>query len=243
MRHERNLPFIMLLTFIVSVLVASAQSAGTQNIEELRLAAEQGDADAQFGLGGAYVQGTGVPQDLVEAERWFRRAAEQGHAGAQTVLRELYRSIRLLAEQGNADAQFGLGVAYVQGTGVAQDLVEAVRWFRRAAEQGHAGAQARLGMAYFQGTGVPQDFAEAVRLVRLAAQQGNVQGQAALGAAYFTGAGVLQDYVSAHMWLNLATAGGHENSREVRDSVAELMTRAQIAEAQRRAREWNRIAP
>ena len=48
------------------------------------------------------------------------------------------------------------------------------------------------------------------------------------------------DYVSAHMWLNLAAAGGHDNAREARDSVAELMTRAQIAEAQRRAREWNR---
>lgn len=243
MRYKRNLPFVLLLTFIVSVLVVSAPSAGTQNIEELRLAAEQGDADAQFSLGRAYVEGTGVPEDLVEAERWFRRAAERGHVGARTVLRELYQFIRTFAEQGNAGAQAAIGVAYAQGTGVPQDLVEAVRWFRRAAEQGHAGAQARLGMAYFQGTGVPQDFAEAVRLYRLAAQQGNAQGQAALGAAYFLGQGVLQDYVSAHMWLNLATASGHETARESRDSVAELMTRAQIAEAQRRAREWNRNAP
>ncbi len=96
MRHERNLPFVLLLTFVVSVLVGSASSAGAQDIEELRLAAEQGDADAQFSLGAAYVQGTDVGLDLVEAERWFRRAAEQGHAGAQTVLRELYRFIRPL---------------------------------------------------------------------------------------------------------------------------------------------------
>ena len=108
MRHERNLPFVLLLTLIVSVLVASAPSAGTQNIEELRLAAEQGDADAQFSLGAAYLQGTGVPEDpiavedFVEADFWLRRAAEQGHAGAQTVLRELYRPIRLVAEQGDA---------------------------------------------------------------------------------------------------------------------------------------------
>ena len=49
---------VLLLTFIVSVLAASAAaaSAGTQNTEELRLAAEQGDADAQVRLGGAYHQ-------------------------------------------------------------------------------------------------------------------------------------------------------------------------------------------
>lgn len=47
MQHERNLPFVPLLMFIVWVLVASAPSAGAQDIEQLRLAAEQGDADAQ----------------------------------------------------------------------------------------------------------------------------------------------------------------------------------------------------
>ena len=110
------------------------------------------------------------------------------------------------------------------------------------ADAGQAAQQlsaARVGYAYHEGTGVLQDFAEAVRWFRLAAQQGNAEGQAGLGAAYALGQGVLQDYVSAHMWLNLAVAGGEERAREARDSVAELMTRAQIAEAQRRAREWN----
>ncbi len=80
-------------------------------------------------------------------------------------------------------------------------------------------------------------------MFRLAAQQGNAHGQYALGVMYFSGLGVSQDYVSAHMWFNLATAGGYEEARELRDSVLELMTRAQVAEAQRRAREWNRNAP
>ena len=188
----RNLPFVLLLTFIVSVLAASAPSAGTQNIEELRLAAEQGDADAQAKLGVAYFQGEGVPQDRVEAVRWLRRAAEQGHAGAQ----------------------YSLGLAYSVGEGVPQDFAETVRWFRRAAEQGHADAQARLGTAYFLGEVVAQDRVEAVRWLRRAAEQGHANGQARLGAAYALGLGVLQDYVSAHMWLNLAAARGHEGARD-----------------------------
>ena len=114
-----------------------------------------------------------------------------------------------------------------------------------AAEQGDAAAQVFLGEAYLLGEGVPQDHAEAVHWFRLAAEQGQTDAQVSLaqvslGFAYLLGRGVPQDYISAHMWLNLASASGGEIARETRDSVAEVMTRAQIAEAQRLAREWSR---
>ena len=43
-----------------------------------RLAAEQGDADAQASLGWMYASGRGVEQDDAEAVKWYRLAAEQG---------------------------------------------------------------------------------------------------------------------------------------------------------------------
>ncbi len=60
---------------------------------------------------------------------------------------------------------------------------------------------------------------------------------------YEKGQGVPQDYVQAHMWYNLAAshfAPGSDRDRAVknRDIIAEKMTPAQIAEAQRLAREW-----
>ena len=55
-----------------------------------------------------------------------------------------------------------------------------------------------------------------------------------LGFIYEKGRGVTQDYVQAHKWYNLSAALG---LRE-RDRLASLMTPAQIAEAQRLAREW-----
>ena len=48
--------------------------------EEVRKAAEQGDASAQLMLGLMYYNGIGVTQDLFEAAFWLRRAAEQGDA-------------------------------------------------------------------------------------------------------------------------------------------------------------------
>jgi len=52
--------------------------------------------------------------------------------------------------------------------------------------------------------------------------------QAKLGLVYREGRGVLQDYVQAHMWYNLAAARNQEDATELRDSLAEQMTPAQI---------------
>ncbi len=49
-------------------------------IRKFRPLAEQGNAEAQFNLGGMYRQGRGVPQDDAEAMKWYRKAAEQGDA-------------------------------------------------------------------------------------------------------------------------------------------------------------------
>jgi uncharacterized protein len=145
---------------------------------------------------------------------------------------------RQAAEQGHAAAQLDLGIQYSDGTRVVQDHAEAVKWYRKAAEQGHAEAQAILGHMYEYGTGVVQDYAEAVKWYRKAAELGNDEAQNNLGFMYERGRGVVQDYIQAHKWFNIAGAIGFEKSRKSRDSVAKKMTPAQIAEAQKLAREW-----
>ena len=151
--------------------------------------------------------------------------------------------LRVRAEQGNAQAQLNLGNMYVNGRGVPEDDVEAVRWYRLAAEQGNAGAQGMLGAMYAEGDVVPQDYAEAVRWIRRGAEQGNAWAQGMLGALYAQGDVVPQDNVSAHMWLNLAAAQSTGEARalfvEGRDRLTESMAREDLSEAQRRAREWS----
>ena len=82
------------------------------------MAALQGDPDGQYNLGVCYIEGRGVGVDCAEAASWFRRAAEQDHAGAQ----------------------YNLGVCYYMGRGVAADKTEARRWIAAAAEKGNADA-------------------------------------------------------------------------------------------------------
>ena len=200
---------------------SQAQTQTGDLVETLRLAAEQGDAIAQYALGVKYENGRGVPEDETEAVRWYRLAADQGLRAAQ----------------------FNLGLMYLNGRGVPQDDAEAVRWYRLAAEQGDAAAQNNLGVMYATtGRGIPQDDAEAVRRYRLAAQQGHAAAQYNLGIMYGTGRGVPQDYVAAYMWLDLAGRQSSGDDREAyikaREALAALITSEQIAEALRLAREW-----
>jgi TPR repeat protein len=60
-------------------------------MEQCRKAAEQGDAEMQWRLGGFYEFGFGVEQDKAEAEKWFQKAAEQGNFAAQQRLRKIER--------------------------------------------------------------------------------------------------------------------------------------------------------
>ena len=67
---------------------------------------------AQFNLGKMYELGRGVTQDDAEAVRWYRLAAEQGHADAQYNLGNMYSDT----------------IYTIFDRGVAVDEAEAVRW-------------------------------------------------------------------------------------------------------------------
>jgi TPR repeat protein len=94
------------------------------SFDEMRKAAEEGDAQAQSYLGVSYQTGQGVALDYYEAVKWFRRAADQNDTVAQCYL----------------------GFCFLSGQGVPQEFGEAARWFREAAELGDPAAQFNLGM-------------------------------------------------------------------------------------------------
>ena len=123
------------------------------------------------------------------------------------------------------------------------DMVSPLEDLTRCAEQGNARAQSRLGVLYDLGLGVSEDDAEAVRLYRLAADQGYADAQVALGWMYANGEGVPEDQVYAYMWFKLSAAQGNETAQSNKEIVERVMTREQIAEAQRLSREWIETHP
>lgn len=150
---------------------------------------------------------------------------------------------RTEAERGNASAQHNLSLLYDRGDGVPQNFEEALKWTKAAAEQGNHAAQLRLGMMYADGRGVKRDPAEAAKWFQLSAERDNAQAQYNMGAVYEYGRGVRRDPVVAHMWYNLAAANftigwDRADAFVSRDRVAEMLTPAQLADAQKRAQDW-----
>lgn len=112
---------------------AAAQRATQQvAVERIRESALAGDIEAQYSLALEYSTGKRVPQDDVEAIKWFRAASAKGHT----------------------EAMYALGAMYGAGQGVKTDYVETARWHKSAAEKGNVDAQFSLGMLYGTGTGV-----------------------------------------------------------------------------------------
>ena len=89
---------------------------------------------------------------------WYRKAADQGHAAAQSNLGNMYKQgrgvsqsdkeaavcYRKAADQGNAEAQYNLGAIYLEGQGVPKNIAKALSWFRKAAAQGLPDAAERV---------------------------------------------------------------------------------------------------
>ena len=194
---------------IIFIIFVSVILSFAANIDELKKAAEQGYAKAQFGLGICYDFGKGVEKNPTEAVKWYRKAAEQGYA----------------------QAQCNLGGCYANGNGVEKNLNEAVKWYRKAAEQGDAKAQYNLGTCYDFGNGVEKNLNEAVKWYRKAAEQGYALAQYNLGVCYYKGTGMIQNNIKAYAWIAVASANGYDDATKALQLLKEKMTPLQIERA------------
>jgi TPR repeat protein len=79
-----------LFAFILILLFSPSPSLAIDPaFAALRSRADHGDVKAQFKLGQIYEQGLGVASDPLEATRWYRMAAEQGHSEAASALKAI----------------------------------------------------------------------------------------------------------------------------------------------------------
>lgn len=160
-----------------------------------------------------------------------------------TLVAFLVLSSPLVAQTLEADMRAAAG-AYER-----KDMPTAVRIWKVWADKGNAEARTLLGAMYWSGEGVPRDHKEAARLYLLAANQGYARAQNNIGFMLGFGEGTPPpDDIEAYKWLSLAianyTARNQDRLDQARKDLATLagrMTRAQIAEAERRARAFKPV--
>ena len=123
-------------------LSPSATPLETTSVDQLLLAAQKGDPNAENALGLRYATGQGVKLSEAEAVHWFTKAAEQGYVPAQSKLGSLYYS----------------------GRGVPQDLTRAYFWMAVARQGGDEASNAlapsvRARLTRAQATAIEADAA------------------------------------------------------------------------------------
>lgn len=112
------------------------------------------------------------------------------------------------ARQGDASAQYVIGMCYLAGAGVEQNVSEAWKWLARSAEQGNENAQFQIGKMYDAGIGVSRSDKEAAYWYRRAARNGHVEALLATAKEFELGRGVLQDKrVAAENYWRAAERG------------------------------------
>ncbi|HID69515.1 MAG TPA: sel1 repeat family protein [Desulfobacterales bacterium] len=219
--------FVCILSFFSGAVAAESLSSTAQkfyygigapkNIQKaftLYLkAAQRGDVNAMFIVGGLYMQGQGTSVNQAEAFKWLYKAALNGRSSKE--------SQRILAH------------FFISGKNVPQNYSEALHWYEAAAENGDPEAQSELAFLYFSGKVVDRDYDKAFYWFDIAARNGYTLAQYNMGILWYTGNGVSGvDMVKAYAWFNLAAANGHSNGASAKSFLESILSEEELLTAQ-----------
>lgn len=182
------------------------------DLEQVKEQAAKGVPSAQFALGEAYETGTGgLKKDAAQAVHYYELAAKNGNTMAMT----------------------NLAACYMDGRGVAQNLVKAAELLESAAMKGDIYAAFNLSNAYFEGYGVKQDLGLAFSYALEAAQGGLLDAQTLVGYFYLQGIGTKPNAEQALVWFKKAAERGDGEASEYVGAFHEngIATKADAAEA------------
>jgi TPR repeat protein len=206
--------------------------------------AQGGKAADQYQLACLYHAGKGTLPDPVEAAKWCRKAAEQGHLQAMKSLAGSYRDgdgveqderamvswLRKAAVLDDADAQCELSIHLSQNGATDPELTEADKWLRKAATLGQPIAQANLGSRLIQSDD-PAKNEEAARWFKLSAMQGHPLGMFKYGMMLFLGMGVPKNDVEGAAWLLVCDPGDDESLRTAIKDILEKLPADKLPKA------------
>jgi len=125
---------------------------------------------------------------------------------------EAFKLWQPLADKGNPDAEYNLGLLYMNGLGVKKNNRLALMWFTRAGQQGLADAQYNAGVMFYLGKGVYPSYKSAIAWWQLAANKGHANAENNLAAMYAYGYGVGQDTAKAIALWTAAAKQGHPDA-------------------------------
>jgi len=142
--------------------------------------------------------------------------------------RRAFDAWSLGAYEGNSEAQYNLGVLYLEGHGVERNIEQAREWFMRAAEKSHVEAQYNLGHMSLSGMGVKKNVQAALLWWKLAAEGGYAQAQFNYGRALYLG---VEDYDDKDRGLELISLAAEQKDRRAIEFLSKNVDEITILKA------------
>lgn len=189
--------------------------------QQLRMLANQGEAESQFILGLTHRDGwDGEIKPGTLVAKWCELAAELGD-----------RRVEML-----------VGLLQREQIRVLPDVALAERWLDLAARQGDNYARVLLGDMLLEGDGVPADWVRGADWIKRSASSGFAPAQFRLGVIYLVGNDTQsRDEIEALAWFIVAAEAGSESARQFRDEQTERIGLEAARLAVRRSRELRQL--
>ncbi len=149
---------------------------------------------------------------------------------------EELRKKRVAARTGKPEAQYILGLAYLEEAATSGHLDSAVAWLNRSANQDYTKALVKLASMYFDGLGVKRDYKSAAKYFGFLANLGDADAQYSMSLIYEKGGyGMASDKSTADFWLRAAAKKGNTKAQA---KIARIEA-AKQAEAEKRL-QWEK---
>lgn len=195
-----------------------------------KIAAEMGDAKAQFSYACFLLDGKDVERDDAAAGDYWRRSAAQGYAHSVNRLgicalhgicgekKDPVRAaeyFKLAADAGLPDAMFNLCMLYDSGVGVEKDAENAYNYMKMAADKKFPAACVLFGMKLaFESASSQEDREKGAEYILTAAEAGNHDGEMLCAVCCEKGIGVEKDLSEAAGWYRRAAKAGNVQAND-----------------------------
>ncbi|MDN3719112.1 tetratricopeptide repeat protein [Roseibium salinum] len=191
--------------------------------KKLLQSVEAGHTFSYNAIGGFYLGGEHVGENVDRAVYYFNRSAARD---------DIY-------------GYLNVGTLYRDGKGVPQDYEAALGWFKKAHEGGHPAAGTAIGLLYYNGQGVEKDPEEATRWFRESAQRGDAWGPLTRPSCWARNQGKPRAATGSGCWpwlwpstrpLRLPNRAGMPSARRTEGSRARFCSRLLPTSAMNRGR-------
>ena len=164
----------------LDLIINNPSEISEDDLSKITEKAISGDVNNELFAGVLYLKGIRVQQNVVKAQEYLEKSAQEGNVSAQKILAKEYTSglnfpqnltkafelLKKASNSGDAEAMYNLGLLYKEGISAPKDINKAIEYFQKAADLGCIEARIETADIYYDGVDIPIDRLRACQMYK-----------------------------------------------------------------------------